>query len=235
MLTGFREYQHASRDALADACAWRLGEINEAALRLRGHATFALAGGSTPLPAYRRWANSGTLDTRTVIVPTDERWLPVTHPASNLGQLRRCLGDTGATCLPLAPEHASGVPDLHTAARSLQQMTGDFDGVLLGMGEDGHFASLFPGASGLQAALRSDDGDDAAIIQPTPLPANAPYPRISLTLSRLLRSGCIVLAITGSDKRERLSRVRDNPDPVRWPIAALLSAAGGRLEIHWSL
>ncbi|WP_415253537.1 6-phosphogluconolactonase [Thermomonas sp.] len=107
-----------------------------------------------------------------------------------------------------------------------------FDAVLLGMGADGHFASLFPGAANLAEGLAQDSGLDAIATLPDPLPPEAPFARISLTLPRLLRARDIHLVVTGEDKRRILRDVqRDAAAP--YPVAALLHA-GPQIHIHWS-
>ena len=74
----------------------------------------------------------------------------------------------------------------------------------------------------------------AAAILPDPMPSAGPHPRISLTLSRMLRSRLVLLAITGLDKRAVLGRAQLDADATRLPVAALLHAPGAQVEIHWS-
>ena len=113
-----------------------------------------------------------------------------------------------------------------------------FDAVLLGMGMgmgmggDGHFASLFPGAANLDEGF--DPALDACRIDPVPLPPEAPYPRISLTLPRLLRTRTLLLAVTGAGKRAVLEEAMAGADPRCLPVAALLHAPGAQLHVHWS-
>ena len=118
-------------------------------------------------------------------------------------------------------------------ARTLQRVPDDFDFVLLGMGNDAHFASLFPGAPQLAVGL-SDAAPDALRVDPRPLPPEAPFARISLSLARLKRSRALHLAIAGEAKRDSLRRAIASEDPHSTPISALLHADDVRLHIHWS-
>jgi 6-phosphogluconolactonase len=108
-----------------------------------------------------------------------------------------------------------------------------FDAVLLGMGADGHFASLFPGAANLADGLAMDSGIDAIATLPDPLPPEAPFARISLTLPRLLRARAVHLVVTGQDKRAILRRAQQEPH-APYPVATLLHAAASQIHIHWS-
>lgn len=228
-------HEHADGDALAEACAQALRATTEDALRQRGRAQLALAGGRTPLPAYRKWALGFTPGARVAVLPTDERWVPAAHAANNLSQLQACFGGPAQPhWQALVPAHPGSAPELKQAEQSLAGLDAPWDLVLLGMGEDGHFASLFPGDPGLVAALDPMRPAVAMIGRPDPLPPEAPYPRISLTLSRLLRSRRLLLMVSGARKHELLTRVQQHPDPARWPVSALLHASGATVEIHWS-
>lgn len=227
--------EHADADALAGALADVLSEATTTAIRSRGQAQLALAGGRTPLPAYRRWAAASAPDARVAIAPTDERWVPATHAANNLAQLQACFpGEVGPRWGPLVPPVPGPVPNLEQARESLALLDAPWDLVLLGMGEDGHFASLFPGDPDLAASLDPGNRADAVIGRPDPLPPEAPYARISLSLARLLRTRRLLLVVTGARKRELLAQAQRAPEPQRWPIGALLHAPGAAVQIHWS-
>lgn len=227
------ETVHADAAALSEAVATRIALLASAAWRERGVATLALAGGRTSPPILRRLAALPLPWRDVAIVPTDERWVPPDHPDSNLGQLRAALGDVPAPAtIALVPERPEGPPDPRVARAALAAVEGPFDVAMLGMGADGHFASLFPGAANLARALDPAGRDDAVAVVPDPMPAAGAHPRISLTLSRLLRSRAVLLVVTGADKRDTLARAQ--ADARAAPIGALLHAPGARIEIHWS-
>jgi 6-phosphogluconolactonase len=208
--------EHADADALSTAVGVRLASLIQDALRDRSRAALALAGGRTSPPVFRRLAALSLAWERVTVVPSDERWVPYAHPDCNLRQLRDAFAAaTGLRSLAL-----------------VRQLPETLDAVLLGMGADGHFASLFPGAPTLRTALDLGNRDDAAAILPDPLPSAGPHPRISLTLARLLRSRAVLLAITGTDKRATLSTAM--ADAKSYPVGALLHAPAPRIEIHWS-
>ncbi len=230
----WNETLHADADALADAVAAALVDALDTALATRGRATLALAGGRTAPPVIRRLA-AQPRDWRAVhIAPSDERWVAADHADCNLRQLRESFaGIDGIHWLPLVPPAPAGAPDAAYANATLAAVPGEFDAVLLGMGADGHFASLFPGAPTLARALALNNADAAAPILPDPLPAAGPHPRVSLTLARLLRSRRVLLAITGADKRAVLQRAQRDGAASALPVAALLHSPA-TIAIHWS-
>ena len=229
------EHLYADADALAAALAARLEDIMREAIAERGQAVLALAGGRTPLPAYRALASRDLDWSRIVLLPTDERCVPHDHPACNLREMRHAFAEAeGLHFVPLTVE--DGDPDQSEAhARAmLLQYPGDFDAVVLGMGNDAHTASLFPGATNLAAALDPNGADDACRIDPVPLPPGAPFPRITLTAARLLRARSLHLAITGEGKHAVLREAQASRDVLRQPIAAVLRAPAADAHIHWS-
>ena len=224
---GWIEHDYPDAGALIAQVADAFDNACSESIRERGHAWLALAGGRTPLPVYARLAASPHAGHITAI-PTDERCVPHDHANCNLRALRVAFGDSGIATLPLTTQ--DGAPD--TDALTLH--AAPFDAVLLGMGADGHFASLFPGAINLHDGLALDSGLDAIATLPDPLPPEAPFARVSLTLPRLLRARSIHLVVTGDDKRRILRQAQQQDDGSGLPVAALLHARDHHIQIHWS-
>ncbi len=233
------EHDYASRDALVAHMVDALIDACSPAARRDTSAWLALAGGQTPLPIYAALAKALPAASMT-LVPTDERCVPHAHPACNASALRAAFtGHTGTVVNPLTREDGDEDASLAQARALLALNAQPFDAVLLGMGADGHFASLFPGASNLDYGLALDSGIDAIATLPQPLPSEAPFARISLTLPRLLRARSVHLVITGDAKRQVLRRAQQaGHDPHMHPATALLQAREtGRhvpVQIHWS-
>lgn len=214
-------------DALLAACA--------DALAARGEAWLALAGGRTPLPAYRIFAAHPLPWPRIAIVPTDERCVPRDHPASNLGALADAFSSAPGIALhPLTNGKGEAGASLLAARARLAARPAPFDAVVVGMGTDAHFASLFPGAAGLVPALDPAGSESVVRIDPEPLPPEAPYGRISLTLSRLSHARAVHLVMTGAGKRAVLEAASATDDVQGHPVAALLHAGAAPLHVHWT-
>ena len=227
---------HANAEALAAAVAEALAEAIRAGVAAHGDAWLALAGGSTPFAAYRRLAAMDLPWPGVHLVASDERWVPASHEKRNERALAEAFAAAdGVTIHPLVPEAQRAFIAAEagaTAEASLAPLAyRAFDAVLLGMGTDAHIASLFPQVTPAPAL---DAGDRAAVVAltPDPLPPEAPFPRISLTLSRLVATRSLLLMITGETKRAVLESARTRP-ALDAPVHALLAAAPD-LAIHWS-
>ncbi len=233
------EHDHADVGALIGHVADAFVDACRTAINARGQAWLALAGGRTPLPVYARLAEVG-LGGVVSAIPTDERCVPHDHPACNLRALREAFAaDPNIVANALTREDGDEAGSLAQARSLLALNPQPFDAVLLGMGADGHFASLFPGAANLGEGLCMDSGVAAIATLPHPLPAEAPFSRISLTLPRLLYARDVHLVVTGEDKRRVLRQAqRDNAGSAilagHFPVAALLHAPGHHIHIHWS-
>ncbi len=231
----WNECHYEDGAALAEGVAAQLSEAAVEAMAKRRWALFALAGGSTPFPLYRHWASTATDFTRVVVVATDERCVPHDHPASN----GRALVDAFAQArgidirfLVPADGGVGGAADHANAV--LADLDEAFDAVVLGMGLDGHVASLFPGAAQLSAAM-SDTAANALRVDPEPLPPEAPFPRISLSRARLLRCRHLHLVISGQAKLDVLRRAQSfSADWRTLPVAALLHDPNRLMHVHWS-
>lgn len=197
----------------------------ERAISARGLFHLVLAGGSTPRALYRVLADRGSGDGRWHVWYGDERCLPAGHPERNSVMAET----TWLAASPIPPENRRPIPAEHGASEAASiyadwlDGVGDFDVVLLGMGEDGHTASLFPGRDWGEAGSA-----DVLAVHDAPKP---PPQRVSLSVARLNRSQRVWFVITGSRKREALTRwkngeplpvcaVRGKVDTVAWLDAA---------------
>lgn len=229
------EHDYPDTAALTAAVAARLRDACGDALRARGHALLALAGGKTPFPIYRALAEAPLDWSNVVVMPGDDRCVALNHPASNVGALREAFAVAqGIVVEPLTAAYGDPSISLRIARTALAAHRDDFDVVVLGMGEDAHTASLFPDAVGLHAAMAPDASHDAFLIIPEPMPPEAPFPRVTLGLARLLRAREIHLIVTGARKREVLRAAQAACDPLHMPVSALLHAPDAVVRIHWS-
>ena len=228
------EHDHATAEALAAALADELHARCREAIDTRGRALLALAGGRTPLPAYRAFAAKRLDWSCVVMFPTDERCVPHDHPACNVAELRRAFDDArGEVIESLTTDDGDCARSEMHARRRLAVYPELFDAVVLGMGLDAHTASLFPGAPQLREAMDLDRALSATRVDPNPMPPEAPFPRISLTLSHLLHSRRLILAITGEAKREVLRKARASTRVSSFPVAAL-GQGKTDVHVHWS-
>lgn len=227
--------EHLNAEALADAVAEHLAEAIRAGVAARGEAWLALAGGSTPFAAYRRLAAMELPWSAVHLVASDERAVPADHEKRNERALAEAFAPAqGVSIHPLLPIDCAigAAPELSTVEAALSSLHRQaFDAVLLGMGLDAHFASLFPAVTP-PTALNAGHPAIAVTITPKPLPPEAPFPRVSLSLSRLVSARMLMLMITGENKRRVLEESREQSADLA-PIHALLAAAPD-LAVHWS-
>lgn len=220
-------HAHPDRTSCSVALARVLVSAMRVALADAGRACLLLPGGQSPVPLLRQLAGEPVDWTRIALSPTDERWVAANDPASNLQLLRATLPQAR-----LLDPRQGATPEL--AAQAWGECLASrlpLTAVLLGMGEDGHVASLFPGMAGLDEAL-----DEQAA--PGGLVGVAPVePRLRLTpnLSLLLHSDWLGLLVFGAAKRQLIEAVLAGRAETRsLPVHALARRAGSRLHIHWA-
>ncbi len=211
-----RWHVHSDLDQLIEAVA--NGIVSEAARSISAAGKFliVLAGGSTPRPIYARLVELDTPWNQWHIYFGDERCFSIGHPERNDTMVREVWLDK--VSIPLNQIHA--VPaelgadaGAKSYAHELAKL-GPFDLTLLGLGQDGHTASLFPGGPiGCQRGA-----PDVLAVHAAPKP---PASRVSMSAARLARSQSIHLIVTGAEKRATLTRLRDGADmPIRSVIPA---------------
>lgn len=221
----------ADRAAQAQAAADLIAEALELRLEEGGRASFVASGGSTPPPAYRQLCGRPIDWARVDVTLSDERWVAPTSPDSNERMLREHLLRGPAAAGRMVPLNAHA-DDVETAAALAELQVAPlapFAVALLGMGEDGHFASLFPGSPALEAGLDLQT-PRTCIGVPAGSPA-PPQPRISLTLRAILSSRQVLLLVTGEAKRAQLERAKAGAE---LPVRALLMQDRAPVHIFWS-
>lgn len=222
MSGGLTEHRFTSSEAATEALAEAILARLRGAIAERGIASLIVSGGKSPVPLFARLRGADLDWSRVWITLADERWVEPTSPDANERLLREhLLRDAAAAArfVPLKSAFDAVADGLAASRAALSAIPRPFDVVVLGMGEDGHTASLFPGADGVAEALAPDNPAPLAAI--TPL--TAPHPRITLTLAALLDARCLMLPLSGATKLAVYRQARNTPDPLRWPISAVLS------------
>ena len=224
----------ADKDSWADACAGRLAGALGEGLSEQGRAMFAGAGGSTPSPIYRRLARTDLDWSRVAVTLVDERHVPESSPDSNARLMRETLLTGKAAAARFIPLHHAAVTVDRAAAMAAKalQVEGKLDAVLLGMGEDGHICSMFPGSPTLKTLLTTALEPAVFGVPPGRDGMAPPQERISLNIPYLARARRVVLALTGAKKRA-VFEAEATGDPAVQPIAALI-ASGAPLEVLWT-
>ncbi len=192
---------HLHLDVYPDAEAACRAAAQRLAQALREGGTAALAGGSTPRPAYRMLAGMDLPWRALTVLPTDERCVPPDHPGRNDRMLAEALGDRGYRLVRLPAELGPEAGARRAEAQVAPLLP--FRVVLLGLGEDGHTASLFPGHPALQAT------GWVAPVRRAPKP---PPERITLTLRALSHTETALLLVTGAAKRDALHLLMTGAD-----------------------
>lgn len=186
----------------SDIARWLEEHLTAALATTPDDIAICVPGGSTPFPILEKLAATSLCWPRVAVWPGDDRIVEEDHPASNVGRIRALLEPVGAQVVPLGEEAEAP----HFAL------------VWLGMGNDGHVASLFPSAD-----PRADDSEPLRRLTPDPLPVEAPFDRLSLTIPALLDSDELLFVIRGPEKRALFQAAASGANDL--PVARLLAAA----------
>lgn len=229
--------EHESRDAMAETLAGEIAAKLHEAVARRGQAGLIVSGGSTPKPLFERLSRMDLDWLRITVTLADERRVPAGHAASNAKLVHEFLLQDEAREAPfisLAQGGESPEDDAASAEVRLDAFPWPADITILGMGADGHTASWFPGASGLAAALDLTGDRRCLAIHPEPLPAEAPYPRLTLTLPAILESRRILVMLAGADKRAAYEKAAAADETADMPVRAVLRQSRAPVELHWA-
>ncbi|MBW6525391.1 6-phosphogluconolactonase [Sphingomonas sp. RHCKR7] len=226
------EYDDAAE--LADAVAGDIQFVVESAIDARGSAVIALAGGKTPLPAYEKLAQAKLDWKRVTIIPGDERIVPLGDPLSNVTALGKIFIPKGARVMPIVPK---ATDDYKAAGRSadalMQDLHWPLDLCLLGVGGDGHTASIFPGPD-YDEALSGPKERRALGVMPDPLPPEAPVARVTLSRQAIATARALMIAVTGDAKRKVIEDAIKEGAGSPYPIGRVLADVELPVDIHWA-
>lgn len=225
---GVSAHEFRSPVLLAEGLALKVAKQLSDAISERGTAVLVVSGGRSPVAFFQHLAKQ-SLDWSNVVVSlADERWVPVEHADSNAGLLKRYLLQGPAAKAQFLSLY-SAAANLEQAAEHADRLLAELpsiDVLILGMGDDGHTASLFPNSPNLEEALKRDGSRRCwPMLAPT-----VPHQRLSMSRALLASAKTTVLSISGQSKLTILSAALAGDDVAELPIRAFLQPT---LEIYW--
>ena len=217
------------KEQLAAALAETVAANLKAGIAARGVASMAVSGGGTPGRFFQVLSQRADVPWDKVTVTlVDERWVDDTSDRSNAKLVKANLLQNRAAAAKFVPLYTSGVePDAAKSSAAQVAVPQPLDVALLGMGNDGHTASFFPGGDTLTEALTAE-GPVVAIRAP-----GAGEPRVTLTLTRLLAAKALYLHIEGEEKVETLRKAEAEGPIEAMPVRAILRETQTPLTIFW--
>lgn len=221
----------ADKPTLAKELAESVADRIRSAIATRGEASIAVSGGSTPGKFFQALGKTRDIDwSKVTVTLVDERWVPETSDRSNALLVNEKMLQGPAAIARFFPLYSGGeVPDEAAVAKTnalMAELPKPFAAVILGMGNDGHTASFFPGGDTLDQAL-TDKGPTLALEAP-----GAGEPRITFTLPRLLETDALYLHIEGDEKAAVLDKALADGPVAEMPVRAVLRS-GAPLTVYW--
>jgi 6-phosphogluconolactonase len=223
-------YSTNSSESLAEDLSHKIVEILKQGIKSNGRASLAVSGGRTPVPLFDALSDL-KLDWSSVdLTLVDDRWVESSHEDSNEKLVRAHLIKNKAKKINFVPlkNNNKTAKDGHKLSEELlQKVKSPFDVVVLGVGSDGHTASLFPCSDELTEGMNLNN--PCRLIATSP--KTAPYERMSLTAKAIIDSKNIFLHLNGSGKLHTLELAMTNKDAMKMPIYFFLEKG---LKIYWS-
>ena len=214
------ENLYADRAELNQKFGDQIVALLEQAIETKGNASLAVSGGSTPKPLFAYLSQQVMAWDKVTVTLVDDRWLPQSHENSNEKLVKENLlvaNAQGANFVSLLTSDDNAELAEQEVSRRLDAIDKHFDVLILGMGEDGHTASLFPCSEQLSAGLDLSRELSAIATQPT----TAPYQRMSMSLATIVNAHHVFLHLTGETKKQVLQEALAHNTILEKPIKAV--------------
>ncbi len=230
----YQWHEHSSAELSAQAQAEAVAAALRQALAEKGSAVLAVSGGRSPIAFFNHLSQIDLDWSKVSLTLVDERVVPTRHADSNTALVRQYLLQNraaAATWLPVIREGADEA-ELSDSQAAVDFALAHFcqpDVLVLGMGADGHTASLFPQAPQLAAGL--DEHNPVPLLHTTPV--TAPHERISMTLAAIERTPTVILAIAGADKKAVFDQAAAAPS-VQFPVSFVLCSTKVTCHVHYT-
>ncbi len=227
------EHLFDSREELYNKTAERCLSLLQSGLEHSGKASLIVPGGTTPAPVFKQLSKQNIDWENIHIALSDERWLDASHPQSNEKLIKKTLlinYAEKASFTGMKNAHNSTLAGEFECNETYQNIPTPIDAVMLGMGPDGHFASLFPRSEQINEALNPENKKLCMAINAEGCAVAGEYTkRMSMTLAALLNSKTIILLLTGEEKLQVL-RQSSNLHPV----TTLIKQSNTDVELYWA-
>ncbi len=221
-----------TREALDEALANKVANKLTQAIAENGKASLAVSGGSTPKGFFTKLSQFDLAWNKVTVTLADERWVEFESDASNTRLVHESLLQNNAAKatffhLKVGELTEETLAELNTQAK-IKVLP--FDVLILGMGEDGHTASLFPCSEQIKQGLDVSNQDALMKV----VPKTAPNDRITFTFSQLIQSKNIILHVCGDNKKVVLDQANSGDDFFEMPIRAFLQNQNTQTQVYWA-
>lgn len=233
MKTNAQLHSFQNREKLLQELSATIAQYLSQGISVNGSASLAVSGGSTPVDLFKKLSTLSLPWQHVSICLVDERWVEPEDADSNENLVRTHLLQNKAAAANFtgmkngAPTASEGEEECE---QNLQKVPLPFDVLILGLGGDGHTASLFPGAKNLGAATDMQSGRVCMAIAPQA----APHERMTLTLPAILNSRQIILHITGQEKKDVLEHAQEEGPMKALPIRFILTQHSAPFSVYWA-